>query len=450
MTFAEAMARLEQAGPELVTELTPVNAKTAQEKFLADEAMARPDFVYDDATDYAEGTRKVITLLRRFEQEDFSEMQMEVLKASAEQLRKKYAMLTEIRAYRREAKGLSTNLILQYSIDLFGRPDEQIYRSLWAERLKVLTKRLMRCEQQGALRLVDAKMLTRLECVLPLVMSAQGEVFTPQPGTVTKLRDFCWQRWRKTLERIDLKKVYTPEEVCELLNTIFREDFPYPVKWEAVISENKTALNTNQIKRQYEIPRHRAKGPYTGKVILSIIIGHELLVHVARREYAEEYYPDLAVPLPDYLEFEEGLAKAVEQALGDGFERNGIDHYLTAGMAFYDHLSFREIFEIQRDQLFLQDIEPNDTPELRAQKKQKAVNEAYRLTFRCLRGTGAVPLTNNLVYYNGTVRAWQYIEERIDQPEKLEKMLFCSGKTDPTDALHQKMLLSLGWTEADF
>lgn len=450
MTFAEAMARLEQAGPELVTELTPANAKMAQEKFLADETKVKPDFVYDDATNYAEGARKVVKLLRQFEQEDFSEMQMEVLRESAEQLRKKYAMLIKIWSYRRKAEDRSVNLILQYSIDLFGRPDEQVYRSLWAERLKKLTKRLMQCEQQGALRLSDAKRLARLECALPLKLSAQAEVFMPQESTVQKFRDFCWQRWRKTLERIDLEKVYTPEEVCELLNTIFREDFPYPVKWEAVIAEKKTDLNANQIERQFEIPRYRAKGPYTGKVILSIIVGHELRVHVARREYAEAYYPDLAVPLPDYLEFEEGLAKAVEQALGDGFERNGIDHYLTAGMAFYDHLSFREIFEIQRDQLFLQDIEPNDTPELRAQKKQKAVNEAYRLTFRCLRGTGVVPLTNNLVYYNGTMRAWQYIEERIDQPEKLEKMLFYSGKTDPTDALHQKMLLSLGWTEADF
>lgn len=450
MKFAEAMAMLEQAGPELVTELTPANAKQAQENFLADETKVKPDFVYDDATDYLESMKKVAQLMKEVKQEEFSEAQLMIFREVWRQTKMKYIMLDAIRHYRHSRSELARKTTASCALDLFGKPEEDIYRSLWAERLEQITERLDRLSAKDSHLSEVKEDLARLKDRFLIPMKTKPAIFVPQPSTVTKFRDFCWQRWRKTLERVDLEKIYTPEEVCGLLNTIFQEDFSYPVKWSAVISKNKTALNTNQIKRQYEIPRHRAKGPYTGKVILSIIIGHELLVHVARREYAEAHYPDLAVPFPDYLEFEEGVAKTVEQALGDGFERNGIDHYLTAGMAFYDRMNFREIFEVHRDQLFLQSIEPNDTPEVRAKKKQKAINEAYRLTLRCLRGTGVVPLTNNLVYYNGTMRAWRYIEERIDQPDKLEKILFCSGKTDPTNALHQKMLLSLGWTEADF
>lgn len=450
MKFAEAMAMLEQVGPELVTELTPANAKQAQENFLADETEVKPDFVYDDATDYMDGIIEVFQLMKKFDQEEFSEAQLAILRKTAWRAKMKYMMLETIRDYRYSGAEFAQEIILDCTRDLFGEPEEDIYRSLWAERLEQITECLDQLSAKDS-HLSEAKEdLARLKDRFLIAMKTKPAIFVPQPSTVTKFQDFCWQRWRKTLERVDLEKIYTPEEVCGLLNTIFQEDFSYPVQWSAVISKNKTALNTNQIRRQYEIPRHRAKGPYTGKVILSIIIGHELLAHVARREYAEAHYPDLAVPLPDYLEFEEGVAKTVEQALGDGFERNGIDHYLTAGMAFYDRMNFREIFEVHRDQLFLQSIEPNDTPEVRAKKKQKAINEAYRLTLRCLRGTGVVPLTNNLVYYNGTMRAWRYIEERIDQPDKLEKILFCSGKTDPTNALHQNMMLSLGWTEADF
>ncbi len=51
---------------------------------------------------------------------------------------------------------------------------------------------------------------------------------------------------------------------------------------------------------------------------------------------------------------------------------------------------------------------------------------------------------SNLVYYNGQIQAWKYIEENIDDLDKLEKTLFRSGKTDPTNPLHQKILESIG------
>ena len=51
---------------------------------------------------------------------------------------------------------------------------------------------------------------------------------------------------------------------------------------------------------------------------------------------------------------------------------------------------------------------------------------------------------NNLMYYNGQMKAWKYIEENIDDLDKLEKTLFRSGKTDPTNPLHQKILKSIG------
>lgn len=454
MNFTEAMNALQQVMPEFVTEVTPINANEAKKEFFLRGGNVPPNFVYDEYTDYAKAKKQVDMVLAELQQGDFSDVQREVLSDFATQVQTKYDLLQAIRDFRHaeddQSRFAMRQRILLYSVALYGVPDERVYRSLWAKRLARLEKRFTNPEWLSTLRVEDGRAFGQLLDLFQSSTRVDEEPFAPRQETVTKFRDFCWQRWRKSFERVELERTYTPEEVCNLLKTVLREDFPVATKWRAVISENKTSLNVNQKAEEIEIPRYRGKGPYTGKVVLAIILGHELMVHVNRREYARAFCPDVPVSLPHDLEFEEGLAKAVEQALVDDMEEAGVDHYLTAGMAYYDNLSFAEIFNIHRWQLFLSDIEIGDTLAVREQKHERADDEAFRLTLRCMRGTGVVPLMNNLVYYNGYARAWQYIEERIDRPQQLEKMLFKSGKTDPTNLLHQKILESLGWKEEDF
>lgn len=446
MRFSEAMNELLQVSPQFTNELTPTNTCEAKEEFLMNDAVGVPNFNYDESTDYDVGKAKVENLLRQFGRERFSEVQKEILEQFAMQVHMQYDLLQMVRNYRHTKDDTVVERIFKYSCALHGMPDPRTYRQLWRNRQEEIVEKF-KTWPGGHL---PSAYYAWVKTYKSVIGELPNSVFVPKDRTVIRFRDFCQQRWSWIFQRVDLERIYTAEEVCGLLNTSFYADHVTPIKWRAVISENKTSLDTNQITRELEIPRHRGKGPYTGKVVRCIILGHEVMVHIARREYAEEFYPDVAVPLPDYLEFEEGLAKAVEQALDGEFEQAGIDHYLTAGMVYYDRMDFETVFATHERWLFLKDIELNDTPEMREKKRKKAIDEAFRLTTRCLRGTEEVPLFSNLTYYNGQVRVWRYIEENINQPEKLEKMLFRSGKTDPTNPLHQRMLRSLGWKDEDF
>lgn len=448
MKFSEAMEMLQQAASDFVTEVTPLNANEAQKEFFVGGCSTTPNFVYDDSTDYVAGKKRIRALLTEFHREDFSEVELEILDEIGRQTRLKHDLLQMMRLFRHaktdHQRDNARRQILRCTVALHGEPDKQTYHGLWTERLAEIEKRFADPKWSDALCLEDADAFCHLKDAFQSSTRVDEEPFAPRQETLTKFRDFCWKRWQKTFERVDMEHVYTPEEACDLLNTVFREDFPYPTEWRAMVSETKTSLSTNQKALKLEVPRHRGKGPYTGKVMLEVVLAHELMVHVNRREYAKHYCPEVAIPLPDYLVFEEGLAKAAEQALGGEIDQTSIDHYLTAGMAYYDNMDFAEIFNVQRWQLFLREIKPEDTAETRERKRQKADDEAFRLTLRCLRGTGAVPLMNNLVYYNGQIQAWKYIEENIDDLDKLEKVLFRSGKTDPTNPLHQKILEGIG------
>lgn len=473
MNFAEAMASIERNAPEFTTEVAPVNMLEAKKKFLASSDVMVPDFVYDETTDYAAGKAQLAHLKDDFGREDFTATQMEVLTQYIERVQQMYDLLQAMRDYRqaraslkaleREAQASDTPeleaqtrrlseleaRICELDKTLHGEPEEPIYRALLAERVTQMKENLSKLPADD--REIYREMLLREPWYdADQIQLDTGTLFTPSPELVQRFKDFCLKRWAKIFNRVDLTKTYTPEEVRDLLNTVLWADFPYSTRWEAVIMENKTSLNSNQLTRQIELPRERGKGPYTGKVVMGIILGHELMVHVDRREYAEAHYPDLAVPLPEYINFEEGLAKAVEQVLTGEIERSGVDHYLTLGLIRFDLMGFRNAFDVQRRLLFYRDVAAGDTKEVREQKLRKAENEAFRLTVRCLRGTDHIPLSSNLVYFNGQVTAWRVIESMVDEPERMEEVLFRMGKSDPKNPLHQKLILSLGWDESYF
>lgn len=261
MKFAEALTMLQQATPDFVTEVTPLNANEAQRKFLAEGCSTAPDFIYDESTDYVTGKKRIERLLAEFHRENFLDVQFEMLDELSAQVRLQYDMWQMLRLFRRATterrRDQARRQILRCSIALYGEPDEAMYRGLWIRRLAEIEKRFAGPEWSNALRLEDADAFCHLKDMSQAPTRVDEEPFAPRPETLAKFRDFCWKRWRNTFERVDLNKVYSPEEVCDLLNQVLQEDLPYPTKWRAVISENKTSLNTNQATLELEIPRHR-------------------------------------------------------------------------------------------------------------------------------------------------------------------------------------------------
>ena len=76
MKFSEAMELLQQAAPDFVTEVTPLNANEAQEEFFAGGCSMAPNFVYDESTDYVAGKKQIRALLNELHREDFSEAEL--------------------------------------------------------------------------------------------------------------------------------------------------------------------------------------------------------------------------------------------------------------------------------------------------------------------------------------------------------------------------------------
>lgn len=54
-----------------------------------------------------------------------------------------------------------------------------------------------------------------------------------------------------------------------------------------------------------------------------------------------------------------------------------------------------------------------------------------------------------MIYYNGNLKAWQFIKPRLHQPERLMRQLFDSGKIDSSNALHQGVLKAVQGREFD-
>lgn len=435
---------LQMLEPELVTELAPTNYDEAKTEFLAKPELRTPRFEYGNAKEYSD---KEVSLLFRlaaaFEEFGLKKTEMKILYDYVNSIKNKIGLLKFVLEYRMGMK-FKTEAIRNQSYWLYDSADSVTYRALLGREIDLLQKREL--GKRDALALEEV--MKNHSAIRP----AKADLFTPKDATVKAFGELCRKKWKFPLSRIiyPKTKAYTAEEVAELLREIIREDLPEARSFQVVVSETKKSLSVNQQKHLIELPRHRAAGPYTADVIEKKIVGHELMTHVMRTAWADANYPEVAVPLAGYAEFEEGVARAVEQGLEGVYYPAGAWHYIAIGMAEHDRADFREVYQVQRTLRFLKMVEKDDPEDVREQKMQKASNQAFQCTTRCFRGTGEVPLTKDLMYFHGQQRVWRLIEKYVfGQPEELWQSLFESGKTDISNGHHRMLLESLGLQRVD-
>lgn len=472
MKFTERMTLIQSLEPDVSGVLSPTNFEEAKVAFLADKSLVSPPFEYGKLSRHLEEELLVRPLLAAFEAAGYeNNAQKEVLTWACSKLQLQCKLLGAINSYReRLALGRRSEAddwsaaIRQINEDLYGPLGEETFINLLIRQLaKASFHSSLECE----MKLVDEmrswfpsskyQLMGREELEANLGKRRPGVTiildkidYGPTPELVQQFGELCRQKMAKSLARVPMDRdELAAEEVCELVNTVLREDFPYPVRFRAVVDEHLNSISVDYRSGLMSLPKRRGLGAYTPQVVRNIAIGHEV-THVKRAAFAEEYCQELAVPLPGYEEFEEGVAKAVEQALSGTYQEPNTDHYLIIGMASYKGLSFREVFDRQRALNLLIAVSPTDTEEEVRRKAAKVESVVFTRVTRCFRGTGVVPLTKDLVYFHGQMSAWDYIQRHIHEPEKLWRMLFESGKTDPTRPLHQKLMRTLGWTEEDF
>lgn len=117
-------------------------------------------------------------------------------------------------------------------------------------------------------------------------------------------------------------------------------------------------------------------------------------------------------------------------------KKAGIDHYITAGLAFFDNKSFNDTYNVKWRLKALEGLQPNE--ELTQSHVEKAKKWAVNSTMRIYRGTDELPLFKDLCYYNGSKEAWQYLEKI--RGDDLQLSLLLAGKMN-TSKQHQQIIL---------
>lgn len=263
-------------------------------------------------------------------------------------------------------------------------------------------------------------------------------IFRPEKQTFDWFADVIEQFYAAFLLHIPSgQQVFSIEEACMITNEIISAEFGEGVaadvcvdlnEWKALVIPDGAVASVNCEQKRIQFPRRRSRGAYTREERKSIII-HELGVHALRfLPYESCEIKAFFQGLPGYESFEEGVAKAVDQAVSHQYEDFGLLHYVSIGLASLLGKNFREVYEIQCRIEHLTGGEP--------------AGRCFDSVQRAFRGTGELPNYKDLAYYNGETQVWKYIERHLYDTELMDQLFLC-GKSSVIDKRHERMLYEM-------
>ena len=203
--------------------------------------------------------------------------------------------------------------------------------------------------------------------------------------------------------------------------------------WKVEVTEAKS-INVDPDTRHIRIPQDREAMSVNE---VKRLVVHEIGVHVlTRMTGGSTNLEPLAQGLAGFNDTQEGIGKAMEHALKGEYQEAGIDHYITAGLAYFDNKDFKGAYDVKWRLKLLESLKPDQTP-TQAQI-DKAKQWAANTTMRIYRGTDDLPLFKDLCYYNGSKEVWEYLEKICG--DDLQLSLLLAGKIN-TSKKHQRVIL---------
>ena len=210
-------------------------------------------------------------------------------------------------------------------------------------------------------------------------------------------------------------------------------DVEKDMDWKVEVTEAKS-INVDPDTRHIRIPQDREAMSVNE---VKRLVVHEIGVHVlTRMTGGSTNLEPLAQGLAGFNDTQEGLGKAMEHALEGEYQEAGIDHYITAGLAYFDNKDFKGAYDVKWRLKLLESLKPDQTP-TQAQI-DKAKQWAANTTMRIYRGTDDLPLFKDLCYYNGSKEVWEYLEKICG--DDLQLSLLLAGKIN-TSKKHQRVIL---------
>lgn len=396
--------KLLELEPKLITNTIPANAKEQKALFIAGE-MPVPQHVYprldidDSVIDDIQELGRTIA-----KSPELNKKHAAVYEAFVDGYAKKTRMMQTMHevkiAETEELRDKARKEFMALNIELYGAPDKDTYASLLMEKITSIAEKKLPEKAQI--------LLDELQDMLPSEYTHGKEVsrFRPSAETVKWMQGAAETLYGSMLDHVPEQETFEPHEVREIFVEIIKDEFGGAAdKWRVDIEEAKS-INVKSAEKRLVIPEDR--GVLTRDEVRKLVV-HEIGVHVLRSIAGEQTdLGPLRTGLSEYYESEEGLGKVMEQALLGEYVEAGVDHYITAGAAYFDHKNFRDTYEMKWRIGALQKLEEGEDLTEEAVKRAKLA--AYGSVMRVFRGTDELPWFKDLAYYNGTADTWKFLE----------------------------------------
>lgn len=300
----------------------------------------------------------------------------------------------------------------------YGKPDYSTYQALMHNQLEIISKRKLNADEQT--------MYDELMELLKDVKLTPAERYLPKPKTVETFSALMREYMAPIVANLPSNREISIEELTALMHETLRDDTDEDSEWDAEYQPNRTVANANQHRKKLEMPGKRPKNILTYLEACKLK-SHEEGVHAMRGiPYEKAKIEMFRTGMPGYDAFEEGVAKAAEQAYEGKYEDANPERYIGIGLANFEGMNFRQVFEIQKRMMSL--VDGKDQTKL-----------AFTTTQRTFRGTDDLPNNKDMIYYNGNVKFWKYVEKHLDDPELFDH-LFLYGKSDASNPEHERIM----------
>ena len=423
LDWAAIVKKMNETDIDVIDMLDNTNPD-AKEEFLTNKELSKPQNIYGqlDIKQVEQNIDAIISLKKELKLSEIPEKKRLLAELVLEANLKKNRFVEANYLYAHAApdgREAAAREHQKANIALYGEPDEDVFWSILGEKLSAIPV--------GKLSKEDKIMYDELLEMLGPLHTAKGRIYRPGKETVDWFSYVLEQFYAGFLTHIPQKQqVFSIEEACAITNEIITSELGEALSgWKAVVIPTGAVASTDCKHKIIRFPGRRSRGAYTREELKSIII-HELGVHALRSlPYASCEMKAFSQGLPGYEAFEEGVAKAADQAINHQYADFGLWHYISIGLATFLRKNFREVFEIQIRIEHLIGGEP--------------AGRCFDSVQRTFRGTGELPNHKDLIYYNGATQVWKYIEEHLNDEELME-YLFLSGKSSMNDKMHERMI----------
>lgn len=424
--------------PKVISTFTPENANEAKSEFLENDNLSRPNNKYEklnsgEIENLYQNISKAILAVEN--DNSLGEIEREMYNTQLETRIKTVKMLEAAYDFRK-AESLadrqkSQEEFMKNNIEVYGELDFETFHSLLSDKITKIES--LELDEKGEkIRSEFYELIKKDE-----ILSQDLKRFKPSDEVFHNFGEIIKDLYSKQLELIPEKDDdrYSAEEIFEVFENILK-DFEndgfseFNVDWK-----DSGAIAVSAKDKKIFIPKNRK--PVSKKELEGLVV-HEIGTHYMRAQMGEIYNNQaLRTGLDGYMNTEEGIARAMEMAVKGDYQEAGVQHYLTAGFAYFNNMSFREAFETNWRMGILDG--KNNFSEENIDKKRQI---AYRNTQRIFRGTDELPWFKDLSYFNGGQEIWKYIEENIDSPTLIDDFLL-GGKNNLFNLDQQRQIYEL-------